>query len=459
MSFEGEFASYDPLRRIIESQRINERLRDLHIKEISPSVDSITHDTLIAKANLSQSGQQPDLVLAIDGSYQAAPVLNGYPCAECGYVTVASVLLDLKKAKELEKNEFIDPKKFRETEKTSSFEAVFPGCNIIVGNEPDAKSSLRKVLFEEMNNCHVFEDGETLLDTYEALLKIKLDDSPEGRHPMSPIEGNENEMTYGFGIYECPQTHKPLYSTDALRLHELMNPSASCGEMYGQIMSAIEKLWLIHILRSFESNNWLATLRRVAFVMDGPLAVFSTASWLANAIKKELKRINEKQKEINGTDLMIIGLEKTGSFFNHFITIDTDSNGVPGKFPIQNAFLLTDEYIKKNIIYSDSVKPFGQDTYFGRKFFYKAKSGQLLVPVDVCYTDNQFDLRTAHPNQYTRLADVMELLDNVASSRYPNSVAPLISAHAEAAIPLNLGRRLFESIANDIIRQNKDNGY
>ncbi len=82
----------------------------------------------------------------------------------------------------------------------------------------------------------------------------------------------------------------------------------------------------------------------------------------------------------------------------------------------------------------------------------------MLVPVDVCYTDNQFDLRTAHPNQYTRLADVMELLDHVASSRYPNSVAPLISAHAEAAIPLNLGRRLFESIANDIIRQNKDNG-
>ena len=213
MSFEGEFASYEPLRRIIESQRINERLRDLHIKEISPSVDSITHDTLIAKSNLSQSGQQPDLVLAIDGSYQAAPVLNGYHCAECGYVTVASVLLDLNKAKELEENEFIDPKKFRETEKSSSFEAVFPGCNIIVGNEPDAKTSLRKVLFEEMNNCHVFEDDETLLDTYEALLKIKLDDYPEGRHPMSPIEGNENEMTYGFGIYECPQTHKPLYST------------------------------------------------------------------------------------------------------------------------------------------------------------------------------------------------------------------------------------------------------
>ena len=457
MSFEGEFASYEPLRRIIESQRINERLQELRVKEVSPSANSISQYGLVSKACLTQTGQQPDLVLAIDGSYQAAPVKNGFPCAECGYVTVASVLLDLTKAKELEKNEFIDPKRFRETEKSSSFEAVFPGCNIIVGNEPDAKSSLRKVLFEEMKNCHVFEDGETLLDTYEALLKIKMERSPSVRPPMSPIEGNEHEMTFGYGVYECPQTHQPLYSTDALRLHELMNPSSTCGEMYGQIMSTIEKLWLIHILRSFEKNNWLATLRRVAFIIDGPLAVFSTASWLTNAIKEEIKRINNEQKKINGTDMMIVGLEKSGTFFNHFISIDTDSNGVPGKFPIQNAFLLTDEYIKKNIIYSDSTKPFGQDTYFGRKFFYRAKSGQLLVPVDVCYTDYQFNLNTANPDQFSRLADVMELLDHMASSRYPNSVSPLISAHAEAAIPLNLGRRLFESIAKDIINQNKEN--
>ncbi len=457
MSFEGEFASYEPLRRIIENQRINERLQELHVKEVSPSANSIPSDKLVSKDTLPQSDLQPDLILAIDGSYQAAPVENGFPCAECGYVTVASVLLDLKKAKELEKEEFIDPRRFRETEKTSSFEAVFPGCNIIVGNEPDAKSSLRRVLYEEMKNCHVFGDGETLLDTYEALLRIKIKEYPEGRRPMSPIDGNENEMTYGFDTYECPQTHRPLYSTDALRLHELMNPSSTCGEMYGQIMSAIEKLWLIHILRSFEKRNWLAALRRVAFVIDGPLAVFSTASWLTNVIKKEIKRINEKQKIINGTDMMIIGLEKSGTFFNHFVSIDTDSNGESGKFPVQNAFLLTDEYIKKNIIYSDSLKPFGQDTYFGRKFFYKAKSGQLLVPVNVCYTDYQFSLKTANPDQYPRLADVMELLDHMASSRYPNSVTPLISAHAEAAIPLNLGRRIFEAIANDIIKQNYNN--
>ena len=116
MSFEKEFASYEPLRRIVENQRINTRLQELHLKEISPSVNTISLNNLVPKDSLSQNGQQPDLVLAIDGSYQAAPVKNGFPCAECGYVTVASVLLDLKLAKELERNEFIDPKKFRETE-------------------------------------------------------------------------------------------------------------------------------------------------------------------------------------------------------------------------------------------------------------------------------------------------------------------------------------------------------
>lgn len=44
----------------------------------------------------------------------------------------------------------------------------------------------------------------------------------------------------------------------------------------------------------------------------------------------------------------------------------------------------------------------------------------------------------------------MSLLDQLVSNRYPNSISPLISAHAEAAIPLNLGKRIFEDIAREI---------
>lgn len=390
------------------------------------------------------------MIAFIDGSPLAAKAENGFPGAEFGYITIASVLIDLKLVKELEQNDFINPKKFRETEKASTIESVFPGCNIILDTEQNAKASLRRVLFEELKSNVIFSDGETLLDTYEHLFRIKREQFPERNLPKSPIDGVDADMTYDYGEYVCPHTGEALFSTDALRLHELMNPSGSNGEMFGQIMATLEKLWLIHILRAFEKKGWLATLRRVAFFMDGPLAVFSTASWLAKVIEFELRRLNDLQKQINGQDLMIIGIEKSGTFFNHFLEIDITKDGVTDKFPKQSALLLADGYIKSNIIFSESIKQYGQDTYFGRKFFYKAASGQKIVPVIACFNDYQRDLRTANPDQFVRLADVMNLLDQMVSSRYPNSVTPLISAHAEAAIPLSLGKRIFEDIAREI---------
>ena len=456
MGFEGEFANYEPLRRLLDSEKVKKLQSRMKIRGRTEETDEFNGD-IVKKEDISESNLRPDLVLAIDGSSLAVKVQNGFPGAELGYVTVASVLIDLKKVDELGKNDFIDPKKFRKTEKASTIESVFPGCNIIIDSEKSARASMRKTLFEELSSTQVFTDGETLLDTYEWLLKKREEKIGAGKEfdernlPKSPIEGfSDRDMTYGYGTYACPHSGQALYSTDALRLHELMRTSGSNGEMYGQIMATLEKLLLIHILRAFEQKGWLATLRRVALIMDGPLAVFSTSSWLTKAISYELSRINEEQKKVNKLDLLLLGIEKSGTFFNHFQEIDTTKDGIEGKFPKQSAFLLKDAYIKKNIIYSESTKPYGQDTYFGRKFFYKVKSGQKIVPVLACYTDAQKDVSTSNVNQFSRLGDVMNLLDTLVSSRYPNSVSPLISAHAEAAIPLNLGKRIFEDIAKEI---------
>ena len=399
MSFEGEFASYEPLRRLLDSDKVKALQGRLRVR--NPDKEDIT-ENIIKKEDLTQSILQPDLVLAIDGSNITAKAANGFPGAEFGYITIASVLIDLKLVMKLERSEFINPKKFRETEKASTIESVLPGCNVIIDDEKSAKASLRRALFEELRSNIVFVGGETLLDTYEYLFSIKRDKFSEHNLPKSPIEGFEAEdMTYGFDEYKCPHSGDALFSTDALRLHELMNPSGSNGEMFGQIMSTLEKLWLIHILRAFEKKNWLPTLRRVAFIMDGPLAVFSTSSWLAKVIEVELTRLNDLQKKINGQDLLIIGIEKSGTFFNHFLEIDMTVDGIGDKFPKQSALLLTDNYIKKNIIFSGSTKTYGQDTYFGRKFFYKTSSGQKIVAVAGCFNEYQKDLATANPEQFS----------------------------------------------------------
>ena len=96
-------------------------------------------------------------------------------------------------------------------------------------------------------------------------------------------------------------------------------------------------------------------------------------------------------------------------------------------------------------------KPHGIDTYFGRKVFYKTKSGARIVatlPILTPEARNRDDIR---PERYPRLADAMSLLDSLVSSRYPNALAPLVAAHAEAAIPLNLGRKVLEQLAKELL--------
>jgi len=452
MGFEGEFASYEPLKRILASKKINEFENRLRIQSTEPFLGAIKPSLIYKKDLKNNNNVQPDLVLAIDGSHHEVHPEKGFPGAEYGYVTIAAVLIDMKLISQLEKADIIDPKLFRKTENPATQESCFPGCNTILDDDKDAKSSLRKAIFESFENNRSFKDGETILETYEHLLKIKIEKFQDAnlKKPGSPIDGIEKEMLYGFGKYICPDSGEMLYSTDALRLHELMNPSGSSGELFGQIMLTLEKLWLVNILRSCEQKDLLATLRRIAFIIDGPLAVFSTSAWLTNVIEAEIWRINEKQKAINGQDMMIIGIEKSGMFFNHFRDIDTSKEGYSDIFDKQAALLLKDEYIKKNIIFSESTKPYGKDTYFGRKFFYKAASGQRIVPVLAWYNEFEKDTKTAETEQFSRLSDVMALLDKIVSNRYPNSLSPLISAHSEAAIPFNMGTRLFENIAKEI---------
>ncbi len=449
MPYENEFASYEPLRRILENPKVIALQNRLKIREKTECQEEI-RNRLTELSKIRPSDFQPDLIIAIDGSHHEVKIENGFPGAEIGYITVASVLLFLNKIRDHSKEEFIDPKKFRETEKAETIDTVFPGCNVIVDNEKSAKSSMRKTLFEEFKRTSIFNGTESLLETYEHLLKIKLEQGTTEKPPKCPHDDCDYPFQYGYGEYNCPSCKGILYSTDAMRLHELMNPVSSNGELFGQIMSTMEKLWLIHILRSFEKQNWMHTLRRVAFFIDGPLAVFSTSSWLTKPIIHELKRLNELANQKYGQDLIILGIEKSGTFYNHFEEIDTSKDGEKDIIPSQSAFLLYDEYIKKNIIFSTSNKSYGADTYFGRKFFYKTRNGYRIVPNLAFYSDEQGNIKTAMPNQFPRLADVLNILDNLVSSRYPHSVTPLISAHAEAAIPLNLGKKLFEEIAREI---------
>jgi len=456
MPYDGEFATYGPLRRLVQSARVKELLGSYEVRSRADWLAVTDDEDRLELSAVKPSDWQPSWVLAIDGSYAEVKVENGFPGAEAAYVTVASVLVDLNKVNQLDQNRPADPREFRTTEQTDAIDCALPGCNVVTTGESSAPNSLRRAMFDLLGDARLMADGESLLTTYEWLMK----DKPTGREPQKcPVDSCPKqgaEYTPGKGQYLCNCSFQNrVYSSDALRIHEGMNPIGSNGAMFAEIMQVLERLWLVHILRSMEAKQMLELLDGFAFVIDGPLALFSYPAWLSKAISKELLRLNNEVKKVTGRDLLIIGIEKTGAFVEHFAQLDEYEGDGAASFPRQTAALLTDRYIKANIIFNRDTKLYGEGTYFGRKFFYKTRAGARIVAMLPFLREGDGNTRFAEPDQYPRLEDAMGVLDQLVSSRYPNALSPLVSANAQAAIPLKMGNRVLEQLAKEMMGKHK----
>jgi hypothetical protein len=120
-------------------------------------------------------------------------------------------------------------------------------------------------------------------------------------------------------------------------------------------------------------------------------------------------------------------------------------------FKQREYMLLTDVYIKRRIQNSTSNKRYGEDTYYGRKFFYKTTGGARIV-ADLPFLSNAQDtIATDDVSLYSRFPSYCVLFDLLSSSRYANALSPLVSAHSEAAIPLNLGAKVLEQLAKALV--------
>lgn len=447
MPYDGEFAGYRPLQRIVETERVQQLLRRSRV--CKPNTGNGV--TAVPKPAPDNSCPLPAYVVAIDGSNAEVDVRNGYPGAKVGYCTIASVLLNLAEMARLDQKRPVDPAEFRKTEEASTVDAALPGSNVVTRTNTSARDSFRESLFEVLHDVVVDEDdGTRLLDSYEALLSLK----PLGRGIECPYQadGCKEHLSVPAGLSSCTCSRKrPIYSTDALRIHERFRDIGTNGESFGEVRQVWERLLLVHILRLFERQGLLGRMDRLAFVIDGPLALFGHPAWMSAAISSELKRLNAIVRKESRCDLLVIGIEKSGEFVNHFDDLDKGEDG-QALFQPRTFFFPTDCYIKERIIFSTSPKRYGMDTYFGRKFLYKTLSGARIVANIPFLDESQDTLDSDDIDLYPRFGAVCGLLDKLASSRFPNSVSPLISAHAQAAIPLHLGTKVLKELAKALMR-------
>ncbi|MEE9441584.1 MAG: DNA double-strand break repair nuclease NurA [candidate division Zixibacteria bacterium] len=310
MPYDGEYAKYQTINRISETERVKQLLNRAKV-----SISDEERELIKPSKAPSREDNVAQLVLAIDGSNTEIDIKSDYPGAKIGYCTVACVLIDLRLVEKLESNRPFDPVKFRKTEKTATIDAALPSSNVVTRRQISAKSSFRDELFDLFAN-YTFdeEDKTTLLETYEELLKVKPTTNPA----KCPYSDCDEILDIKSGHGNCGKCKRPIYSTDELRIHERFNEMGSNAEAISYVMQVWERIFLIHILRGFERKGLLKNLDKIAFFLDGPLAIFGPPAWLSSSIKKELKRVNSLVLAETDKDIILVGIEKSGGFVSHF---------------------------------------------------------------------------------------------------------------------------------------------
>lgn len=438
MPYEGEFATGESLVALQRSEALRDfdgviAVRDDDTPRDPPPIVEVLRNEWL-----------PKKIVAIDGSIVTEKVQNGFPGAEASIVMLAVVFIDIAKLSSIQPDEIPSPKIFNEMDRAHALNEILPGSNIVrKGDDRDSpKRFFRAKVFDALSG-KLDPAHETLIETARAI--------SAGRKAsiQCPLDGCALDYANGLNSYNCSCSRaEKLFETDAFRFHERFNELGSNGEVHGEVRHVLEVLSLVNILRFFESDDRIHFLKDCAFVLDGPLAVFGQPAWLAPYIRSEILRISAKAKARNGVDLLVMGVEKSGQYVSHFADIDwSDERGARSRFPARTALIPDAKYVNRNIVFRPiDAKPSGEDTYFGRKVFYKTRSEAHATLNLAMVNAGSCDFSDTSPAAFPRLGDALNILDHLSTYLYQDGFMPLVRAHAHAAIPLKRGTDIIKGL-------------
>ena len=440
MPYNNEYASGDSLWRLVESESVRE------------------FSGVIRRDGTNEAGEPPtelapgrgmnaiSRVIVIDGSTVSEEVRNGFPGAEAALLQIAVVVIDIGALRSIPPGVIPRPSAIREMEYPQTLDAVLPGRNVVragvAGDTPG--QFFRHTVYETLSDRRVDDDHETLLDTMRAI-------TPRRSFPC-PIEDCEERISIDAGRMERRCSHlEPVFETDGLRLHERFEDYGSSAQAYTAMRQVVEHLVLVNIMRYFERAGRWNVFRNTAFVMDGPLAIFGMPAWLKDHVGREIERLHEQALANGGPGVLLFGVEKSGQFLDHLRALDrSDADGPRARLASSLALAPDRAYIHRHIaLRPPDAKPHGVVTDYGRRVLYKNHRGSHSVVMTPIVNDEGADRDCVDEAAYPRLGEALDIMDELSTYLYEDGFAPLVRAHAHAAIPLKAGMGLLANIFKD----------
>ena len=381
-------------------------------------------------------GRPRPVVVALDGSSIYHRIPARLPATEAGLLSIAIVRIDVERLENLQRlpqSGAVDPVQLRDTEEASTLQLALPGRNARSADGQVSRDWFRSVVQDALESGQY--GGETLAETLHAVLgearRIKCPNVSCASRPWTPPPG---EL-----MARCQDCGTIVLLSDALRAQEIFSDEQPCGDAHGRVREALEILSLMNLLRGLvQTENGRSALRRIAFVLDGPLAAFSTIAVLQPGVLRELRRIDD---ELSPGRLLVMSAVKSGVFVQHFSELD-EAPAPDSRIPRGVAWLPDDDYIRENVIARTTDQPWGEITYFGRPLVVKTHEGQRLM-LNLAQPEADRPLTNAPRPRVLHEAIATAARLGVGHHEF----LPLRRAHAKAAIPFRIGTAIIETLA------------
>jgi hypothetical protein len=399
------------------------------------------------QAPIGNPPRLPNFVVASDASKSDAPINNKLPSTQLGFIKVSHVLIAMDKYAELidPTTRFVDPFKAAALHRNAQpITYVLPGSNIKYRGAATVKDGFRRAVYDQFTANR--RDGANRLVLTETLLLLN-----NGRLtiPKCPCCSSQIDLDFSSQqtVRACPSCRVNVYATDWLRLHEGISDFGNNASAMTRVMNAVEHLLLGAFILEL-LNNSPAALSSIAFVIDGPLALFGEPAKLHQRLMFLIHQANAKLSSLGYEPVLIMGLQKTGNVMDHARLLEKFlPNGV--------IKVIDDSYRQTYITGSDSASEnFGHETYYGQDFLFKTERGRIFnfaLPYpfpDKVSSDGDFANRKVILTGYGSLTErACDLIRYFELDLYDNAIVPVALAHRHASISLVPGGKVLDLIA------------
>ncbi|MDP2432306.1 MAG: hypothetical protein Q8O33_09755 [Pseudomonadota bacterium] len=454
MPYRGETAGKGGHSDFVRNPDVQAFLAECDYMRQPSDAEAQTMASTFTTAPPSDPSQLPRYVVASDASKSDTPINDKLPSTQVGFIKVSQVLISMDSYAELvdPKSRFVDPFKAADMHRNASaITFTLPGSNIRFQGAKSVKDGFRRAVFKQLSADRTNGGGSRLALT-DVLININEGDVYVGRSSSRAGQcsscGADHEFRFSLSEQQkaCPSCDEPVFVTDWLRLHEDVSDFGNNTSAMTRMMNAIEHLMMVALIQQVFSAN-PRSLSKMAFVMDGPLAIFGQPAKLHARIMALLHSVNRRLAELGLEPLLVVGLQKTGEVMDH-------ANLLNRFLPNGVLRVLDDPYRYQYIKGSDSpADNFGFETYYGQDFLFKTEKGRIFnfaVPypfADKSGDQSKFAKAKADITNYRSLISrACDLIRHFEFDLYESAIVPVALAHRHASISIVPGGKVLDII-------------